>query len=100
MKQAEVYKNSLSEAQLLAIKNERKRLKYQQISNVEKQQRKEQLAGLGKPKKPSTAYLLFRCEHNAAGATVANIATKWAKLTDGDKQKYIQKANELREKYK
>lgn len=81
------------------MKNERKRLKYESVSKAERKQRKTQLDALGKPKKPTTAYLLFRAEHNTPGASVASIAAKWKNLSESEKAKYINQANGLREKY-
>lgn len=99
VKQFEIFKRNLTEDQVLAIKNERKRLQYAEIAKKKQIERRNTMASLGKPKKPMTAYLLFRNELNGAGQTTAAIAEKWAKLSENEKNVYIKKVAELRAKY-
>lgn len=97
-KQIETFRRNLTEDQVLAIKNERKRLEYAQIAKKERVERRNTMAKLGKPKKPLTPYLLFRTEL-ASTETSAKIAEKWAKLNENEKSVYVKKGAELRAKY-
>lgn len=98
MKQVETFRRNLTEDQVLAVKNERKRSIYNDIAKKERIERRNTMASLGRPKKPCTAYLLFRLKLVATEST-AEIAAKWAKLPESEKSVYLKKAVELREKY-
>lgn len=100
-KQIETFKRNLTEEQVLAIKNERKRLEYELTEKKVRNERKNVMTSLGKPKKPMTSYFLFRKEFiGIQGETTATVAAKWAKLSENEKSVYIKKGDELRAKYK
>lgn len=98
-KQIEKFKLNLTEDQVLAIKNERKRLEYAEIAKKTRIERKNTMANLGKPKKPWTPYLLFRTELINKGKKTTEIAENWGKLPENEKSVYTKKAAELRAKY-
>lgn len=98
-KQIEKFKLNLTEDQVLAIKNERKRLKYAEIAKKTQIERRNTMANLGKPKKPWTPYLLFRTELVNKGKMTAEVAENWRKLPENEKIVYTKKAAELRAKY-
>lgn len=99
-KQLEIFRRNLTEDQVLAIKNERKRLEYEEIAKKERIERKNVMTSFGKPKKPLTPYLLFRKELvGVAGESAASIAAKWANMPENKKSVYIKKGDELRAKF-
>lgn len=95
------YIKKLTPEQKNAIKTERKFLKDNQNLINEKKIQKEERESLGKPKRPSNEYMLFVKE--ASKNTNFNTKTlkdDYAKISDAQKQKYIQTAQELRDAYK
>lgn len=98
-KQIEAFRRKLTENDVIAIKNERKRLVHEQTVKIKKAQRRNAMASLGKPKKPPSSYILFISELGGTGKSTVEIAEKWAKLPENEKSVYIKKSAELRAKF-
>lgn len=92
--------DGLTPDQKLAIKAERKEQKDNRAQAAEKKTLKSELRSLGKPKKPSSAYLLFAVEKRQnTNMKPAEFANDWDRLNDDQKQAYKQKAQKLRDAY-
>lgn len=85
----------------MAIKDERIRLKELKEERVKKQELRAQLKELGKPKRPTSAFLLFYAEEATKGkVNVKSVKTKYDTLTESQKNAYKQKANAALDEYR
>lgn len=92
--------NSLTLDQKQAIKAERKEQRESKAQADQKKSLKNENLSLGKPKKPSSAYLLFavaKCQNS--NMKPADCKNDWEVLSDDQKQAYKQKAQQLRDAY-
>lgn len=83
-----------------SIKNERKSLKESREIAAEKKELKNEKVSLGKPKKPTNAYILFvmpKCKEN--NLKPKDLKDEWRQMNDGQKQIYKQQAQALRDVY-
>lgn len=101
LKMNEAYNKALTKEQKLAIKDERIRLKEVEEERAKKLELKNRLKELGKPKRPTTAFLLFYADESKKSKTnVQAIKTKYETLNESQKAVYKQKAAALLEEYK
>lgn len=101
LKVNESYNETLTKEQKLAIKDERIRLKEVEEERAKKSELKSRLKELGKPKRPTTAFLLFYADESKKSKTnVQSIKTKYSALSESQKTAYKQKAAALLEEYR
>ncbi|XP_025157047.1 transcription factor A, mitochondrial isoform X2 [Harpegnathos saltator] len=96
------YNNSITDDQRMLIIEELMKKK----GVLEKNQTKQKLMELGKPKRPLSAYLIFlRNKKDSKDPKIPqkewikNLSNEWNKMTTEDKDKYYTEAKELQEKY-
>ncbi|XP_032837462.2 transcription factor A, mitochondrial [Tyto alba] len=99
--QLAAYKAQLTPAQIVALKEEkRKRLARRRLFRV-----KRELSVLGKPKKPRSSFNIFVSEHFqetegiSAVAKMKQLFEAWRKLSDSQKQPYMQLAEDDKVRY-
>lgn len=92
------YINQLTPEQKKAIKTERKELRESREQAAEKKILKDEKTALGKPKSPSSAYLLFAIAKNSSLKPSA-LSDEWNKLSEDQKQIYKQQAQKARDAY-
>lgn len=96
----EVYLKKLTPDQKLAIKAERKEKREKQVQAAEKKSHKDEERSLGKPKKPSSAYLLFAvAKAQSTNKKPSDLKDEWDRLSDEQKQVYKQKYLQLYDTY-
>ncbi|XP_055298366.1 transcription factor A, mitochondrial-like [Sitodiplosis mosellana] len=101
MKKKEEYEKSLTKEQKLAIKDERIRLRELKEDRANKQELRVRLKELGKPKRPSTAYILFYSDEAAKGKVdVKSVKAKYDALNESQKNAYKQKADAASNEYR
>lgn len=101
LKANESYNKILTKEQKLAIKNERIRIKEVDEERAKKSELKSHLKELGKPKRPTNAFLLYYADESKKSKTnVQTIKTKYGALSESQKAAYKQKAAALLEEYR
>lgn len=101
LKKKAAYEKSLTKEQKLAIKDEQIRLKELKADRASKQELKARLNELGKPKRPSSAFLLFLSDELAKGkANPQSVKAKYNALDESQKNVYKQKSNALMAEYR
>lgn len=86
--------------QKLAIKAERKDKREKQVQAAEKKLQKDEERSLGKPKKPSSPYLLFAVpKAQNTNKKPSEMKDEWDRLSDEQKHVYKQKYLQLYDVY-
>lgn len=99
-KQYAAYVKKLSTEQLKAIETERLESKKNRAEAIEKKNRKNELLDEGKPKKPSSAYLLFAtAKSKNTHKKSSDLKVEWENLSENEKLAYKQQAQKLRDVY-
>lgn len=94
------YLQSLTPEQKKAIKTERKVLKENREAAAEKKLLKNELQSVGKPKKSAPAFMLYLSDKlKNSNVRAKDLKDDWANLNDVQKQAYVLKAQQLRDKY-
>lgn len=99
------YENSLTDEQKTQIKQK----KQDQMENRERLAKRKELRELEKPKRPTTAYLLFLStyrktdpigEKQSYADWIAKATKQWYALSDADKSKYTAASEKSRKLYR
>lgn len=92
------YINQLTPEQKKAIKTERKELKESREQAAEKKILKDEKTLLGKPKAPTSAFLLFAIAKNSSLKASA-LKDEWNALSEDQKKIYKQQSQTIRDAY-
>lgn len=92
------YNKNVDKSQIEEIEKQLKERELKMLDSIERRNSLKLLYDLGKPKQPPNGYSIFISDHK--GEHLSSTIAKWSKLPENDKNKYKQKAEQLRHKYK